>query len=46
VHAVDDEHDTPFNSLATVPAGAGVVSIDQLVPFQISANASDLFALA
>jgi hypothetical protein len=38
VQAVLDMHDTPLRVLLVVPVGLGVVWIDQLVPFQPSAN--------
>ena len=38
VQAVLEVHDTPPRLLPVVPVGLGVVWIDQLVPFQRSAN--------
>jgi hypothetical protein len=38
VQAVLDVHDTPTSWLSDAPLGFGVVSMDQLVPFQCSAN--------
>jgi hypothetical protein len=31
-------HDTPFRTLSAAPLGLGLVTMDQLVPFQRSAN--------
>jgi hypothetical protein len=31
-------HDTPFRTLSAAPVGLGLVTMDQLVPFQRSAN--------
>ena len=39
-HAVADAHDTPLRSLFSPPVGLGVLWIDQLLPFQRSANVS------
>src|SRR6202035_2490116 len=38
VHALAELHDTPFITLNCAPFGLGVDWIDQLVPFQRSAN--------
>jgi hypothetical protein len=38
VQAVADVHETPLSPLAVAPAGFGVFSIDQVVPFQRSAS--------
>jgi hypothetical protein len=38
VHAVADEHETLVKESSVAPAGFGVASIDQRVPFQASVN--------
>jgi hypothetical protein len=38
VQSVADGHETPASELELAPEGPGVVSMDQLVPFQPSAS--------
>jgi ribose 5-phosphate isomerase len=40
VHCEDEEHEIAVNSLALMPFGVGTGTTVQLVPFQLSANAS------
>jgi hypothetical protein len=42
VQALADVHDTPKNLVIMEPAGLGVVSTLQLLPFQASANVREV----